>query len=223
MADPLEVERKLAVARDKKDEGDKAFKAGSLQPALRAYHESLMYLQGIDKSGLKNAFQPAPSLTDSADPPQEKTEVDEMVEKIYANMSACHIKQENWRRAHETADKALAKNPDNYKALFRKGKAFGELGYFERAEGILQDLAKKSTADAAAANAEIARLRALDKERDREQTRKLKGWLNRASKTTPLGPTASDSDATLVGSSSKNSVSDSDAKPAVEKAFIEEV
>jgi hypothetical protein len=29
-----------------------------------------------------------------------------MVEKIYANMSACHMKNGNWKRAAETADKA---------------------------------------------------------------------------------------------------------------------
>ena len=28
-----------------------------------------------------------------------------MVEKIYANMSACHTKNGNWKRAAETADK----------------------------------------------------------------------------------------------------------------------
>ena len=32
-------------------------------------------------------------------------QVDEMVEKIYANMSACHLNQKNWQRALETADK----------------------------------------------------------------------------------------------------------------------
>lgn len=28
-----------------------------------------------------------------------------MLEKIYSNMSACHIKKNNWKRAVETADK----------------------------------------------------------------------------------------------------------------------
>ena len=30
-----------------------------------------------------------------------------MLEKIYANMSACHLKQENWKRAIDTADKVV--------------------------------------------------------------------------------------------------------------------
>jgi tetratricopeptide (TPR) repeat protein len=73
-------------------------------------------------------------------------QADELVEKVYANMSACHIKRENWKRAQETAEKALAKNPKNYKAMFRRGKALGEQGFFERAEKILEELIKESPA-----------------------------------------------------------------------------
>jgi len=183
---PTEVLKKLATAKEKKDIGDQAFKAGDAKQALRGYHESLLYLQGIDKSALGSALgvpSAAPSVADAA-APKEKTPADEMLEKVYANMSACHIKQENWKRALETADKALAINENNYKAIFRKGKALGEQGYFERAEKILEDLVKKNPSDTPVVNAELARLRAADKERERQQNQKLKGWLNRESKKT---------------------------------------
>ncbi|KAI0303741.1 hypothetical protein B0F90DRAFT_1708655, partial [Multifurca ochricompacta] len=90
-------------------------------------------------------------------------------------MSACHIKRENWKRAQETAEKALAKNPKNYKAMFRRSKAIGEQGYFERAEKILEEIIKQSPADAPAATTELKRLRAIDKERERAHNQKLKG------------------------------------------------
>lgn len=61
-------------------------------------------------------------------------------------MSACHIKRENWKRAQETAEKALLRNPKNYKAMFRRGKALGEQGFFERAEKILEEIIKDSPA-----------------------------------------------------------------------------
>jgi tetratricopeptide (TPR) repeat protein len=73
-------------------------------------------------------------------------QADELIEKVYANMSACHIKRENWKRAQETAEKALARNSKNYKAMFRRGKALGEQGFFERAEKILEELIKESPA-----------------------------------------------------------------------------
>lgn len=69
-----------------------------------------------------------------------------MQEKIYGNMSACHLKLQNWHRAVETADACLKKNDGNLKALFRKGKALGEQGYWEKAEPIMRDLLKKNPA-----------------------------------------------------------------------------
>ena len=88
----------------------------------------------VDRVGYRNAIKsltgglstPAPPLDGTSQIKEEKTEVghprvrraaivqcsgisvlqvDEMVEKIYANMSACHLNQKNWQRALETADK----------------------------------------------------------------------------------------------------------------------
>lgn len=77
--------------------------------------------------------------------------------------------------------------------MFRKAKALGELGFFEKAEKILEDLLKKDEAgrsgvhqastsadfpchaDAPTLNAELARLRAVDKEREKAHNQKFKG------------------------------------------------
>jgi tetratricopeptide (TPR) repeat protein len=168
---------KLATAKQKKEVGDQAFKTGNVKDALKAYHESLFYLLGLDKNAMQSIGL-AKSSPEGADA-KEKTEADEMIEKIYANMAACHIKNENWKRAVETADKALAKNENNYKAIFRKGKALGELGFFEKSLKVLEDLKTKNPSDAAMVDGEIARLRAIDNERERVHKQKLKGFLNR--------------------------------------------
>jgi Flp pilus assembly protein TadD len=39
---------------------------------------------------------------------------------------------------------ALAKNANNYKAMFRKGKALGEQGFFEKAVKILEEVQEKN-------------------------------------------------------------------------------
>ena len=77
-------------------------------------------------------------------------------------MSACLLKQGKWQRAIESAEKvcfqessrafetdedqAIALNENNFKALFRKGKALGELGFFEKSYKVLEDLLKKNPA-----------------------------------------------------------------------------
>jgi len=106
------------------------------------------------------------------------------LEKVYSNMSACHVKTENWRRALETATKALDKNPENYKAAFRKGKAQGELGYFEKAEKTLTDLLAKNPADAPIIKKELAELAAKDREREKAHNAKFRGFLSRDKPTT---------------------------------------
>lgn len=181
---PSTTALKLATARQKKDTADQAFKVGNVKDALKSYHEALMYLLGLDKNALQalGMASPPPADVTEGSKGKDKTEVDDILEKIYANMSACHLKNQNWRRALETADKALAKNEDNYKAMFRKGKALGEQGFFEKAIKVLEDLRKKNPTDDILVTQEIARLRALDNERERAHKQKLKGFLNKADK-----------------------------------------
>jgi len=77
--------------------------------------------------------------------------------------------------------------------MFRKGKALGEQGFFEKALKVLNELKTQNPsgtqpapieekifpkvfpADAAIADQEIARLKAIDDERDRANKKKLKG------------------------------------------------
>jgi len=178
--DPV-VANKITIAKQKKDAADQAFKTGELQPALRSYHEALLYLLGIDRNALK-AITGAGSqraVTETPEPQNERTEIDDVIEKIYANMSACHLKSENWQRALETANKALNKNENNFKAMFRKGKALGELGFFEKAEKVLEELKSRNTTDTPLVNAELSRLRAIDQVREKAHKQKLKGFLSR--------------------------------------------
>jgi hypothetical protein len=93
---------------------------------------------------------------------------------------------------------ALKKNPENYKAMFRKGKALGSQGYYEKATLILEDLVKKNPAgvwtctflrtniiptnrmlcvDEPVVSAELKRIQALDKEAERKHNQKMKGKL----------------------------------------------
>lgn len=77
--------------------------------------------------------------------------------------------------------------------MFRKGKALGELGFFEKASKVLNDLKTQNPAgmqstpitedispqvfptDATIAEQEIARLKAIDDEKERVHKKKMKG------------------------------------------------
>ncbi|KAF7327911.1 TPR-like protein [Mycena kentingensis (nom. inval.)] len=181
MSQPLTNAEKLDIGKQKKSEADEAFKGGDVKQALISYHSALAYLLGLNKDAL-GAVAAAPAVESSnGGPPKERTEVDILVENIYANMAQAHLKNGNWRRAQESAEKALSKNENNFKAMFRKAKALSEQGYFERAVKLLEELKKKSTDDKVTtmADGELARLRAEDKVKERENNKKLKGFLSK--------------------------------------------
>jgi len=148
-----------------------------------------MYLQGIDKQALPG-ISPLPTRApppksegddskQSGGVPETRTEADEMVEKIYSNMSACHMKNGNWKRALDCAERALKKNPNNDKAMFRKGKALGELGWTERAEKVLSDLRARNPSDTQIVEQELARMKLQEAERERKANQKFRGFLSR--------------------------------------------
>jgi hypothetical protein len=89
----------------------------------------------------------------------------------------------------------LAKNADNVKAKFRKGKALGELGFFEKATAALEELLKASEEgpgggsdcftdvvfglrhllDAPAIKAELQRFKVMEKEVTKKADTKMRG------------------------------------------------
>ncbi|KAF9061335.1 hypothetical protein BDP27DRAFT_1338298 [Rhodocollybia butyracea] len=171
-------DEKFEIAKKQKDTGDVAFKEGKLKEALAAYHGALMYAQGLDKNAFKSMGM------EPAEAGKEKTEVDEFLEKIYNNMSACHMKAGNWKRTQETAEKVLAKNETNYKAMYRKAKALAEQGYLERAYKLFAELKTKNPSEVSLYDQELARYKAIDAQREKANNAKLKGFLNKAEKKT---------------------------------------
>jgi len=241
---PQDPVSKIAVAKEKKEIADNAFKNGDLQTALLNYHEAMMYLHGLDKNmlsamaGSTSSSRSIPPSAPAAEEGEESistpgiqtakedeksavlNEVDDLLGKIYSNQSACHMKKGNWKRAVETAEKALAKNPSNHKAQFRKGKAQAEIGYVEKALATLEDLLAKDESDKASINAEIARIKAADREREKKHNQKFKGFLNKKPAainpydSTPTGSSTTSVHSTDTAASTVSNVSSAGTVPA---------
>ncbi|KAG9015626.1 Cullin-3 [Tulasnella sp. 427] len=174
-AHQADIERKLNIGKQKKGAADECFKSGDVKGALRNYHEALLYLQGLDKNAMSAM---AGSL---AEPGKEKkTESDVLIEKIQSNICACHIKNGNWKRAEETANQVLKKNPDNQKAKLRKAKALAGQGFAEKAVAILEEL-HNANPDDAEISRELVKAKEADKAATARGFKKFKGFLSRAS------------------------------------------
>ncbi|KAJ1307711.1 hypothetical protein OPQ81_001800 [Rhizoctonia solani] len=177
----MNVEQKLTIGKEKKAAGDECFRSGDYKGALRAYHEAGLYLNGLDKSLLPALTGGAPEPEAKPGAPQPKTEADELLEKIWTNMAACHLKGGNYKRVIELADKALKKNENNTKAKYRKAKAYAGQGYTEKAIDLLEELLKKDPNDAAMKK-DLEEVKVKQAAIEKKGLAKFKGMYNRPTK-----------------------------------------
>jgi FK506-binding protein 4/5 len=83
------------------------------------------------------------SNEDEDDEEEGKDETDtakQLKASIFLNIAACDIKLGEWREAIEFCDKALDIEPQNQKALYRKGKALALLQEWDESKKIFQSL-----------------------------------------------------------------------------------
>ncbi|CAE6536281.1 unnamed protein product [Rhizoctonia solani] len=179
----MNVDQKVTIGKEKKAAGDECFRSGDYKGALRAYHEAGLYLNGLDKSLLPALAGGAPAPAPEAKPgaPQPKTEADELLEKIWTNMAACHLKGGNYKRVIELADKALTKNENNTKAKYRKAKAYAAQGYTEKGIEILEELLKQDPNDAAVKK-DLDEIKIKQAAVEKKGMSKFKGMYNRPAK-----------------------------------------
>jgi peptidyl-prolyl isomerase D len=141
-AEPPDAATVLKVARDCKDFGNKAFKAGSISLGLEKYQKGLRYLN---------------EDPDMADVPEGvEDEMDGLRITLNSNSALLNIKLESWDEAARSATSALEvkgiKDADKAKALYRRGLARRHLKDDESALEDLEAAHKLLPQDAAILN-----------------------------------------------------------------------
>ncbi|KAI8068336.1 hypothetical protein BC940DRAFT_333086 [Gongronella butleri] len=109
--------------------GNESYIKGDYKQAMSQYYHALLYLRNVGGQEEKEKYDPLSS---------------EQMIKIYNNMSAVHIKNENWKRAEECANEVLKRDKDNAKATFRLAQAYMRQGAIDKAKPLLD---KASAAD----------------------------------------------------------------------------
>jgi tetratricopeptide (TPR) repeat protein len=118
---PLEV--KIEAFNEKKDEGTKLFKEGDHQKALFRYEESLCVFRWVSSklADWKNKGIEDSDLTIHQEE-QSQPVVSSLV-TCYLNIALCNLKLDKCQEAVLACDEALALQPANSKALYRKAIA----------------------------------------------------------------------------------------------------
>ena len=116
----MSFEEKVALAGELKEHGNALFKAGQTRRAVQKYQ------------GVLDMFSSIASLSDD-----EKVKAHAIVLPCHLNQAAALIKTRDFRKAIEQADKALAIEPGNAKATYRKAQSLNSLAEFEKAKALL--------------------------------------------------------------------------------------
>ena len=123
----------IAKALELKESGNQHFKAGEYKKAMTAYHEIFMYVHGFSE-GSSNKI---PGQTTQPVTSEEMRQIRELKLAHHSNLAMCHMKLGNVQKAQINCSKALAIDPKNVKALFRRGKCYAQLNALDEAKADL--------------------------------------------------------------------------------------
>jgi len=114
---PRTNQQKLEAAANKKEHGNKLFVDLDYVNAIRRYTQALELLQ---------------SMFDVS--PEQKEEANKLKVQCYLNLAGCLLKVEAYQKAIENCKSALELDPENAKALFRRGQGYYELKEYDLAK-----------------------------------------------------------------------------------------
>ncbi|KAG0027445.1 hypothetical protein BGZ82_008979 [Podila clonocystis] len=181
------MEEKIKAALAHKDQGNEAFKQGDMKQALTQYHHAVLGLSGLDNKmsgmGMLSGMTPPPpapgadgsSGSGGSATDDQKNEIKANLAVVYSNMGACHLKNQNYKRAIEVCNKALQYDPANVKAKFRRAQAKLQEGNLAGAEADLNSLGD----GVPGVKAELEKLKKKSKDADEKQRKTMGGFLSR--------------------------------------------
>lgn len=119
-----------------KQEGNELYNSQKIRPAIRKYHECLLYVRAC-QSKYDTAVNPSPIPVCT----EVKEQLDRLKADCYNNLAACLLLQPNcnYSRVVGYCDNVLRILPGNVKALFRKGVAHYHMGNYTTARSYLND------------------------------------------------------------------------------------
>ena len=124
----------ISKALELKEAGNQAFKQGEYKKAMAAYHEIFMYVHGFSEG---SSPSPIPGQTTRPVTSEEMAQIRELKLAHHSNLAMCNMKLGNVQKAQMNCSKALALDPKNVKALFRRGKCYAQLNALDEAKADL--------------------------------------------------------------------------------------
>eukprot|EP00731_Ephydatia_muelleri_P028250 Em0019g1123a len=133
----------LQKANELREEGNKFFEEKNFKGAIRKYHNALLYTRAMTNKMSEFGFLNTSQRATAA----EEESAKKLTTALSNNLSACFMKTEEWEKAATHAKNVLSAEPNNPKALFRRGTANIHLRRYEEAEMDLNRAEELSPTD----------------------------------------------------------------------------
>eukprot|EP00629_Pelagomonadales_sp_RCC1024_P003206 CAMPEP_0119272350 /NCGR_PEP_ID=MMETSP1329-20130426/8563_1 /TAXON_ID=114041 /ORGANISM="Genus nov. species nov., Strain RCC1024" /LENGTH=517 /DNA_ID=CAMNT_0007272413 /DNA_START=115 /DNA_END=1665 /DNA_ORIENTATION=- len=157
------------VALSFKELGNARFKAGDNKGAVEEYEKGLETLK-------KASNKDSDDDSDAADSTPAEVEEREVRVSLHLNSAMALLKLEDWDAALQATAAALRVQPENVKALYRRGVAQSRLGVLDGAAANLQKALKLEPTNREAKR-ELARLQERLKKRRSDEKKRMSGGL----------------------------------------------
>lgn len=151
---PQTVEEKINYANKLKEEGNEFFKQSNYSKALSKYTKIFAYIHGLKspEMGMESMLPAAQGNKPNQPSDSQSSAIDNLLNSTNSNISACYLKLNEPRKAIQYAEKVIQKDPNNSKALFRRGCAYLACNELDKSESDLQAALKLSPNDAGIKN-----------------------------------------------------------------------
>jgi len=174
---PQNLEEKIATAKKFKEEGNAFVKSGLYKKAIVSYMKVFAYLNGVNAtlgsilSG--NSSSNGNNSLSGVGNSSATKEMKILLDSVHSNISLCYLKIGKPKKSLEHINVVLSTDPNNIKAIFRRGQSYLELQDLDLAESDL-NTALKAFPNDSLIQGEVERLYALRKKFEREEQKRMK-------------------------------------------------
>jgi len=132
----ISTPEKISKAEIEKKAGNEFFQAGNVRQAIKRYHIALLYLKDIEKPSPLEKLAGVEEGKNKKVSDEDLFLINSLRGICYNNLAACLLKQEkrNYEKVIDYTSKTLAVDPNNIKALFRRGQAYLYTNDIDRSE-----------------------------------------------------------------------------------------
>lgn len=129
------IDKVLTICADVKEIGNRLYKEKNFVKAKSKYNKALRYLEKLDDAG-------SDSDSELGDDNMKDDKIKQIeityILPLHLNIAACKLQLKDYEGVVEDCDQVLESDPNNVKALFRKGQALVNLKDWDKAEDMLK-------------------------------------------------------------------------------------